>query len=234
MIKNSATGEIYLGCCDSFTEENLCCTRPFNEYMLVALLASKDDRKGPRADSLWNRFYSSTSNLPISTYSNLKVLTDFPGNFLSGFVPQFNYFLCNPFSKLTPYSPFFQNALNTDRLWWSDSTDCFDFIYGFGAGAANDWVKSGYSAVNLVEHPGQICSPHLLKALVPINSSSLDDLVNIFNSGLGIYNLPNNSKTPILWRFSTIDPEWRATDIQGVDYSTLLFGIGIPSKLSWK
>ena len=37
--------------------------------------------------------------------------------------------------------------------------------------------------------------------------------------------MANNKSLKILWRHSSYDPFWQAEDIQGVDFSTMLFGL---------
>jgi hypothetical protein len=46
----------------------------------------------------------------------------------------------------------------------------------------------------------------------------------LWTNDIGVYTVPGGSKK-FLWRFSVNKPDWRADDVQGVDISTLLFGL---------
>lgn len=199
-------------------------TLPFNEYMIVAWLAKNDFRNNTKAVELWNKHYSNPSSLPTSNYDGIEVLTDFPGNFLSGFVHQFPYYLCNPYTVSIEYLEFMKNAMLADKLWWRSNTGQPDYIWGFGAGASN-FVSSGYNADNILHHPGTICSPHIIAGFIPVNPAGIFDLLQIYGHSLGIYSLPDAKKTKLQWRFSSELPSWRAEDVQGVDFSTMPFGL---------
>lgn len=199
-------------------------TRPFNEYMIVAWLAMNDQRNNARAVELWQKFYADPVRLPKSSYKGISVLTDSPGRFLSGFVVQFCHYLCNAFTVSSNYQQYFRNAARADSAWWRDNTNAPPYVWGFGAGSSG-FVESGYNADDIVNHPGTICSPHIIAGFIPVRSQGLLDLIQLYNAGLGIYTLPNPAKTELLWRFSLENPAWRAGDVQGVDFSTTIFGI---------
>lgn len=44
-------------------------------------------------------------------------------------------------------------------------------------------------------------------------------------SGNGIYTLPLPGNDTVLWRYSLNDTLWRASEVQGIDFSTMLFGL---------
>jgi hypothetical protein len=94
-IANPATGAIYLSL--DANGNGIGNTAVYNEYMIVAYLAFKSENgAGGPATTLWNNFYTNTTDLPKSTYAGFEVLTDYPGSFLSDFIPQFCYYLCHP------------------------------------------------------------------------------------------------------------------------------------------
>lgn len=221
-IADAETGKIYM----TFDQEGngLHITLPFNEYMIVAWLAKNDVRNNNDATNLWNRYYANPINLPKSTYNGIEVLTDYPGNFLSNFVIQFPYFLCNFFTKNPEYKYYFNNAMLADEKYWETITQSSDYIWGTGAGASG-FADYGYNPDNFNYNPGIVCSPHIIAGFIPIYPAGLIDLFNIYNDSLGIYHLPDSGKTSILWRFSLQDSSWKANDIQGVDYSTMIFGL---------
>lgn len=207
-------------------------THPFNEYMIVAWLAKNDYRNNQAADLLWQNHYASPDSLPTSTFQQWTLLTDVPGSFLSGFVPQFCHYLCNPFTTSPAYHQYFLNAQQADKQWWKDSTNYHCSAWGFGAGNSINWASGGYHADDLIRHPGTISSPHTMAGFVPVFPGAIKDLVHLYNDEIGKYVLQDAKQTEVIWRNSSEIPTWRATDIQLVDYATFLFGLAShPSQL---
>lgn len=198
-------------------------TLPFNEYMIVAWLAKNQKEDNTIANTLWENHYATPDGLPQSTYEDIAVLTDFPDNFLSGFVPQFNYYLCHYFTTDPSYHKYFDNAMRIDTLWWRNNTDAHCFEWGYGAGASPD--TSGYHADDILDHPGTIFSPHIIGGFLPVFPEGIDHLVQLYQNGLSVRNLPDTKNTPVLWRSSYDDPAWIPKDIQGIDYASLLLGL---------
>ena len=224
MIANPQSGGIYFASNEN-GQERVGIALPFNEYMIVAWLAKNDIRNNNFASRLWEIHYSGPYNQPKSKYEGIEVLSDFSGNFLSNFAPQFNYYLCHPFTTDSEYFHYFEQAMKADSLWWRNNTNTDCFSWGFGAGTSTSWVPGGYNADNILEHPGSIVSPHIIGGFIPANPKILNDLIRSYKTSLGFYHLPNTEKTPILWRFSTENFSWRASDIQGADFSSMLFGL---------
>lgn len=89
---------------------------PFNEYMIVAWLAKNDYNqfnKNFAASQLWTRFFVDPNSLPNNSYAGFKVLCDnntWSNGYVSNFVPQFPFYLCNYFTMNTQYLQFFSNA----------------------------------------------------------------------------------------------------------------------------
>lgn len=226
-IANADRGELYM----TFDEQGRgeLKTLPFNEYMIVAWLAKNNPRDNTRARLLWDKHYEQASALPISIYKDIPVLTDSPGNFLSNFVVQFPYYLCHHFTVHQDYLDFLKNAMRADRLWWAETT-APAYVWGTGAGATG-FLDSGYHADNFNSNPGTVCSPHIIAGFSPVDSTVADDIINLWTNNLGVYQAPGSTKK-FLWRFSVGEPEWRALDVQGVDLSTLIFGLAaLPSVL---
>lgn len=228
MIADPVTGSIYL------TADSLCqggfVTLPFNEYILVAWLAKNDYRQTGKANQLWEQHFADPAGLPTASYQGIDVLTDSPGQFRSSFIHQFAYYLCHYYATQPAYLQYFKNAMQADSAWWARESACNDHIWGFGAGASV--APSGYNADDIDNHPGAICSPHIIGGFIPVYPDGLNDLLWLSNAPLGVYHLPDNQTTPVLWRFSTEDSGWKAGDVQGVDYSSLLMGIAAhPSML---
>ncbi|GEM_PF-469205 len=222
-LANAETGGIYLTADSLGLGSGI--TLPFNEYMIVAWMAKNYYRDNGIAQTLWNNHYADASSLAKSSFQGVEVLTDAPGHFLSGFVPQFNYYLCNYFTTNPDYLYYLENAMKIDTLWWRSQTDMDCYTWGFGAGASNEWVESGYNADNIGYHPGVLASPHIIGGFIPVYPDGLNDLLKWSNNNWGSYLLPDNAQTPVIWRKSACNPFWKAGDIQGIDFSTLLLGM---------
>ncbi|NQT27389.1 hypothetical protein HQ585_18695 [candidate division KSB1 bacterium] len=193
--------------------------KPFNEYMITAWLAKNDIRDNTRATALWSAHYADPANLPKKTYEGFECITD--GNhFLSNFVIQFPYYLCHPFTTSSDYIEYLSNAKDGDLKWWELNTTQPDYVWGTGAGPA----VNGYHADSFDANPYKTCSPQILAGFLPIYPEGLDDLENLWNSGLGRYDLPG-SDDQVLWRFSITRPDWTADGAAGVDWSTMVFGL---------
>lgn len=223
MIKDPLTGAIFLDS-DEAGNGGQYAALPFNEYMIVAWLAKNDPNNNGRATELWDRFFADPDGLPMTDFMEISTLTDGPGRFLSGFIVQFCYFLVHDFATSDKYLQFYENQMKADEAWWRKNTEEACYVWGFGAGSANDWVESGYHADDIGNHPGDVSSPHIIGGAIPIWPEALDHIMLLMKDGRATYLLPN-STTPILWRFSSIDPSWRAGDVQGVDFASLLFGM---------
>ena len=199
-------------------------TLPFNEYMIVAYLAKNQEEEelGP-AHQLWEKFYASPKNLPSIEFEGIQLLTDHPSNYLSNFVIQFAYYLCHPFSQNEEYLQYFENALQTDKLWWDSKNLSKTYQWGLGAGSCP--IPEGYCVSSINDNPYLVHAPHIMAGFIPIFPEAKDDLIDLYKEGSSIYILPDSSQSEILWRKSFLDSTWEATDIQGIDFSSMLMGL---------
>ena len=205
-------------------------TSTFNEYMIVAYLAMlANNGNGGAATSLWNNYYGTIPNLPTSGYWQYSLLTDAPGTFISGFIPQFNYFYCNAFSSNTQYVDYLRNAADADALWFTHSGYGWaPYCWGVGAGASP--VAGGYNADKIANNPWMVVSPHIIGGYSVGNVYSGPNAVDYSNDlapledNFGASHYYINGRK-IIWRFSLSDPNWKAQDLQGIDYSSMLFGL---------
>lgn len=219
-IANPTAGTMYLSL--DANGNGIGTTSVYNEYMLVAYLAYKaENGAGGNATTLWNNFFANTANLPKSNYWGFETLTDYPGSFLPDFIPQFCYYMCNPYSASTQYMTYMNNSMQADKKWWSFTSGIG--LYEWGLGAGSD-PSTGYHADRIDDNANKIVSPHIISGFIPINSAAKDDLVSMYNANKGVYTLPG-STDKILWRYSITNSSWRAPEVQGVDFSTMLFGL---------
>jgi hypothetical protein len=218
-IADPATGKLYLTL--DGKGNGMRVTSVYNEYMLLAHLAYKaENGKGGAATNLWTNFYANTANLPKATYYGNEVLTDYPGSFLSDFIPQFCYYLCQPYSANPSYMNYMKSSMMADMQWWTVNTSAARYEWGLGAGSD----PSGYHANRINDNAGKVVSPHIIGGFIPVNPIAKNDLMSLYRAKKGVYKLPG-TQYEILWRYSVQDTAWRANEVQGIDYSTMLFGL---------
>ena len=202
-------------------------TIPFNEYMLVAWLAKNTNSSNPgyaKSQTFWNTYFANPTTAPISkpNYAGYVTLSD--GGYLSSFIPQFCYYFVNIFRNDTNYMSYFNNWLNSDKLFAINDGAPNSYEWGLGAG---EIPGGGYSADKINDNPNKIVSPHIIAGFSPIYSNTKSDLLSLYNNGNGpsIYSLPSNTSKKVLWRYKRMDTATRASYIQAIDYSTMLFGL---------
>jgi hypothetical protein len=90
-IADAANGKIYLTMNANGNGNSGSVTSVYNEYMIVAWMAKNaTENTNSPAHILWNKFYADPDKLPFTMYGTNRVLTDYPGGFLSSFTHQFN------------------------------------------------------------------------------------------------------------------------------------------------
>lgn len=209
-------------------------TIPFNEYMLVAWLAKNANTTNPgysKSQTFWNTYFANPTTAPISrpNYAGYTTLSD--GGYLSCFIPQFCYYFVNIFKNDANYMSYFNNWLNADKLYATNNGAPNSYEWGLGAG---EIPGGGYSADKINDNPNKIVSPHIIAGFSPIYSNTKSDLLSLYNNGSGasIYSLPSNTTKKVLWRYKRNDTATRASYIQAIDYSTMLFGLAsLPENL---
>lgn len=209
-------------------------TNPFNEYMLVAWLAKNTNSSNlgyAKSQTFWNTYFANPTTAPIArpNYSGYVTLSD--GGYLSCFIPQFCYYFVNMFKNDTNYMSYFNNWLNADKLYATNNGAPNSFEWGLGAG---EIPGGGYSADKINDNPNKIVSPHIISGFSPIYSNAKADLISLYNNGSGasIYSIPSNTAKKVLWRYKRTDTATRASYIQAIDYSTMLFGLAsLPENL---
>ena len=209
-------------------------TIPFNEYMLVAWLAKNTNAVNPgyaKSQIFWNTYFANPTTAPISRPSYAGYVTLSDGGYLSSFIPQFCYYFVNTFKNDANYMSYFNNWLNADKLFSINNGAPNNYEWGLGAG---EIPGGGYSADKINDNPNKIVSPHIIAGFSPIYSNAKSDLLSLYNNGNGvsIYSLPSNTAKKVLWRYKRNDTAARASYIQAIDYSTMLFGLAsLPENL---
>lgn len=221
-IANASTGQIYLTMNADGNGNSNTLTSPYNEYMIVAWLAKNySNNPSSLGNTLWNNYYKSSNSLPTISYNGHSVLSDNGTSLLSSFTHQFNYYLCHYFTTSNDYLTYFENSQQADASWWTTIGNN-SYEWGLGAGSA---ISSSYHADAINNNKDVIVSPHIIAGYIPINPNGKNDLIDLWNSGSGKYELPNQNNDPILWRYSKSNTSWIPNEIIGVDHATMLFGL---------
>lgn len=222
-VADPATGGIYLEMLEDGAGKPGAVTLPFNEYMLVAWLATLDDPTGAGpATDLWESFYADPDSLPTAGFAGHALLTDRPGGFLSSFVIQFAYYLCHPFTVSEGYRAFLRSAALADRAWWGQTGLASSHEWGLGAGSAR---SVGYHADAINDNPDRLVSPHVIAGFLPVDDDATSDLAWHLAATTGAVRAIAGVEGPILWRYSVSDPSWWPAEIQGIDYASLMLGL---------
>jgi hypothetical protein len=154
-------------------------------------------------------------------YGTNRVLTDYPGGFLSSFTHQFNYYLCHYFTISEKYLGYYTQALNADIAWWKTISTAAEWEWGCGAGTG----PTGYYADKINDNTNRTVSPHIIAGFLPVFPQAENQLIAMWQSKKGRYVFPQYSNDTILWRYSLTNTIWKASEVQGIDYSTMLFGL---------
>jgi hypothetical protein len=199
---------------------------PFNEYIVLAWFAKNSNPAFPgyaNAQTYWNNNFSDATKLPKFDYpagnSTLSESNSFPQ---PSFHVQFAYYYCHYFMNNTAYMTFFKNQATADRTWWKNNTTQ-QTAWGNGAG---EIPGGGYSADAIYKNPNMIVSPHIIAGFSPVDANVKNDLVALYNNGTGaaVYKIPGTSRE-FLWRYKFRTPADRASYVQAVDFSTMLYGL---------
>ncbi|MGB3464847.1 MAG: T9SS type A sorting domain-containing protein [Cyclobacteriaceae bacterium] len=223
-VYNGTTGEIYLEMGANgygFGQA----TMPFNEYMIVANLARIQDVGGNGIGTqAWNT-WTNLGQFDNANYWGYPLLTDDPnGNhFISDFTVQFPYYYVNWATTSVTYNNYMRNAMNADRRYYNNINNQFPDRQGheWGLGAGSN--PGGYNADAINDHPYHIVSPHIMAGYLALDNNIYNDLVTQLSQNKSDYYLSNGLE--FQWRYSLDNPAWRSNDVQGVDYSTMLFGL---------
>ena len=216
-------------------------TKAFNEYMIVASIARQqtlDFGKGDGDDALkfWKIWYDTTRYTNVSGYQGIPLLGESAHRVISMFNYQFNNYLVHAYSGSPEYQQASHNAATADFSWWQDQNIPGRKAYEWGSGAGA--CSTGYCVDRITEsanddkNPEKIVSPHILAGFLPHFDRARGDLLAMYRDPEKKAHYQLKDGSTILWRYSAINPKWRATNIQGVDYSTMLFGLAaLPENL---
>ncbi|WP_047547467.1 T9SS type A sorting domain-containing protein [Psychroserpens sp. Hel_I_66] len=208
---------------------------PFNEYIIVAYFAMKSEgNSGGVGTSAWN-VWQQLNNFANANYWGYDLLADSNNvnAFQSDFTVQFPYYLMFWAHNSTLYKTYMSNMASADKFYYGQIAGMYPNLnaYEWGLGAGNSpatfngnfYTPYGYNADHINNHPARIVSPHIVAGYIPIQASARNDLQQMMNGTKGIYTLGTGEK--LLWRYSLDEVNWNSDQIQGIDYSTMLYGL---------
>lgn len=199
---------------------------PFNEYIVLAWFAKNSNPSFAgyaNAQTYWNNNFSDPAKLPKFSYpAGNPTLSEGSSNAQPSFHVQFAYYYCNYFMNNAGYMTYFKNQAVADRTWWKNNTTQ-QTAWGNGAG---EIPGGGYSADAIYRNPDLIVSPHIIAGFSPVDGDVKKDLVALYSNGTGaaVYKIPGTNRE-FLWRYKYRKTTDRASYVQSVDFSTMLYGL---------
>ena len=185
-------------------------SRPFNEYLLVAWYAHA--QRGGAASNFFG-FYPPLDRCPHSADFGLP--TDQPARSLSTFTILFPYYLAEPCHTDGTYLNQMTRWAQTERAHWAPLDPV---AWGAGAGEG----LHGYQVDRLGAHPDDIISPPVIAGFLPVDPEADVAIGRLWEDGRGWLQVDGES---VQWRFSLQQADWTPRAINGVDFSTYLFGL---------
>ncbi|MFZ6013333.1 MAG: hypothetical protein ACOYXT_23530, partial [Bacteroidota bacterium] len=211
------------------------------------------DLTGAAQTNTVRTYYWGGANLKgklTDTGTDVYVLTDQAEHkrYISSFIVQLCYFLCHDLSVSDDFIKFGQAAAAADYTWWKRYTPqdghALPIAY-WGLGAGYSPGGCNYCAESIDKNNDLIVSPHTVAGFLPFSTPTGNDifkhttsriynnLYNMYAEHLGetsdgaLYTLNDGRKSAILWRFSVAPnlSTWRATQVNLVDFSSMLFGL---------
>lgn len=201
-------------------------TTPFNEYLVLAWFAKNSNPSFPgynRTQTYWNTYFSDATKLPRYSYPSGNPMISGGQTYAQpSFHVQFSYYYCHYFGADANYMTYFTNQATGDRSWWKNNT-AQQTAWGCGAG---EIPGGGYSADAINNNPNKIVSPHIMAGFSPVYPEVRSDLVALYANGSGaaVYKIPGTG-TDFLWRYKFSNTSQRASYVQAVDFSTMLYGL---------
>jgi hypothetical protein len=223
--------------------------KPFNEYYLLAYLATKAELQPSSTTSAslelaaryFEVFFGTTSpplgdgEFPkVNPYppseGTFQVLSDQDG-FIPSFHVQFNYFLTSAFGQSTFYLDKIKAAMGADMKFWElnipSSNSLHGKVWGLGAGLA---PGPKYEANSISKNANLTFSAPIMAGFLKADPAStatiLGQLRYMYSNNICRYEKPleDGSAPKFLWRCSIMWPGERANRVESVDFSTMVFG----------
>lgn len=220
----------------------------FDEYVLIPCLGRYVERTsghpGPLSE-YWDRHVADIDLLPTKMFGAVSVLSRAKAEFVSHFTHQFAFYLCGRLGD----DPKFQRALrelrDADRQWFANRAKPYpDRWWGLGAGSAlvridkaKTTTTEQYIALTLgTQTEDDVFSPAIMAGFLALDaldaetragpeqrrSATLSDLRALFSRGECRYAYGD---LDFLWRCAAYDPFKRVRYMQGIDFSTYMFGM---------
>ena len=222
--------------------------KPYNEYYLNAYIAyiistSPESKSAQHFETFWETDGGEpvgNGRKPVhKSYHGFDLLTDQAGAFMSGFIPQFCYFMSKSFQLNDFYSnQMFPAWLRADKLFYSLNIPQNATVWGmpiagkvFGAGAGPG--LSGYSVDRIDQSPDLIFSAAIMAGFLPAANETEFEEINeqlewLYENDVCAYPLSFEGKQiKIVWRCSILQGNWQNPVVDSIDYSTFTLGYSL-------
>lgn len=195
----------------------------FNEYYLLAwLIKEAQIAKAGRSDIV------AIKELPTWNNQGLNLLCGPNQKPQCSFLVQFPLYMCHPCATDSLYRELVVAQAEADQRECAKRFGVAEY-WGCGAGG----TPSGkYRANSYGNNPEGVVSPHIIAGFLPVFPPAREHLLKIYRDPKRRVKSPAGDLLP---RFSVTQPEWQASRVESIDYSSMLFGLaGIHPRLGTK
>ena len=195
----------------------------FNEYYILAWLI-KESQLEKTGHSAVLAIHE------LNTWNNqgLKLLCNNGHWPQCSFLVQFPFYMCHPCVGDPLYREFVLAQAKTDQRACSQRVGVAEF-WGCGAGGT---PSQGYRANHYAKNPDNVVSPHIIAGFMPVFPLAQEHLLKLYRDPARRVPTPVGELLP---RFSVDKPDWHASRIESIDFSSMLFGLaGIHPHLGMK
>ena len=188
-------------------------TAMFNEYYILNWLIREDQLKKTGKSNLKTfREFTTWNNNGLTLLSDPRKVPH------CSFIVQFPLYMCQPGAADADFLKFVQAQAKADQRASSQRTKA-PHLWGCGAGLT---PRQGYKASDYNMNQDNVVSPNIIAGFIPAHPEAQRHLAKLYKNPKLLVKTPHGN---ILPRFSVDMPNWKPHHIEGIDYSSMLFGL---------
>ncbi len=208
---------------------------PFDEYAILPCMAASYEKilgVSGEATKAWKKRFDTAEDLPMSAYENFTLLGKPRGSIPSHFTHQFAFHLCGTYASDPVFLDELEELMAADKLSFAKSGGP-EALWGLGAGTElvfnKDDVIVGqrYAVSRLKKNEQGTASPAIMAGFLAVDEDRgrtdiLSDLTSLWDAKQCRYVYRG---LRFMWRCAPRAPDKRVTRVEGVDFSTWMFGL---------
>jgi len=210
-------------------------TIPFDEYAILPCMAASYEKllgtKGP-ATKTWKTKFSRVEDLPMKSFENFSLIGKSKGSIPSHFTHQFAFHLCGAYARDPVFVDELAELMAADKSSFEESGGPVA-LWGLGAGSELVFNRNGavvdqrYAVSRLAKNEHSTASPAIMAGFLAVDEERgrtgiLSDLTSLWAEGHCRYEYAG---LEFMWRCAPRAPKRRVTRVEGVDFSTWMFGL---------